>query len=60
MWHLQKNNNNIIFIYKYIYRYLKINNKLVREMSCDGQYFVGTGADAFGSGTEDLWEEGGF
>ena len=29
-------------------------------MSCDGQYFVGPGADAFGSDTEDLWEEGGF
>ena len=35
-------------------------NILVREMSFDGGYFVGTGADVFGSGTEDLWEDGGY
>ena len=29
-------------------------------MSFDGGYFVGTGADVFGSGTEDFWEEGGY
>ena len=29
-------------------------------MSCDGEYCVGTGADAFGSGTDDILEGGEF
>ena len=49
-----------IYIFNYIYIYLTSYNILVGDMSCDGEDFVGTGPDALGSATVDLWEEGAF
>ena len=50
----------MIYIYTYIYIYLTRYNILVGDMICDGNDLVGTGPDALGSTTVDLWEEGVF